>query len=180
MPIEGYLVDSKVVVLDKEVGIKLYKEGFYGKFTGLRKVKDFNVKDFLELSLMEALYLMEKGELKVKDFKEREVGYEELLRKAKETYPSFDEMYKVYRDLRERGYVVKSGMKFGATFAVYERGPGLDHAPFLVHVMPYGERVDPIDIVRAGRLSHSVRKRFVLASVEPSGEISYYVFSWFG
>ena len=120
MPIEGYLVDNKVVVLDKEIGIKLYKEGFYGKFTGLRKVKDFNVKDFLELSLMEALYLMEKGELKVKDFKEREVGYEELLRKAKETYPSFDEAYKVYRDLRERGYVVKSGMKFGATFAVYE------------------------------------------------------------
>lgn len=180
MKLEGYLVGNKVIILDKSKGIELYKEGFYGKFTGLRKVKDFNVKDFLELSLIEALYLLDKGKLKVKYLDGRDVSRGELLAKAKSSYSSFDEIYRVYEDLRDRGYVVKSGMKFGATFAVYERGPGLDHAPFLVHVTPYEEKVDPLDIVRAGRLSHSVRKKFVLATVNPEGRVEYYVFSWFG
>ncbi|RLE74263.1 MAG: tRNA-intron lyase, partial [Thermoprotei archaeon] len=39
---------------------------------------------------------------------------------------------------------------------------------------------DPIEIIRAGRLSHSVRKKFVIATLNPSTQkILYYTFKWF-
>ncbi|RLE64138.1 MAG: tRNA-intron lyase [Thermoprotei archaeon] len=176
---KGELVGDKVILFDKEEANRLYKLGFFGKFVGYRKVKDLELRDYLELSLLESLYLMDEGLLKVYHMG-RIVTREELLNIARNKYEHFDDMYIVYRDLRKKGYVVKSGLKFGSTFAVYEHGPGIDHAPFLVHVMPYNEAIDPIEIVRAGRLSHSVRKKFILATVNPNNEIEYYSFSWFG
>jgi tRNA-intron lyase len=91
----------------------------------------------LELSLLDALYLVEKGKLEVEDASGSKVSPETLRQLGRETYENFDEVYAVYRDLRDKGLVVKSGMKFGATFVVYRLGPGLEHAPFLVHVLPY-------------------------------------------
>ena len=175
----GELIGDKVIVFDKNKANKLYKLGFFGKFVGYRKVKNLEVRDYLELSLLEALYLMEEGILIVYCM-DRSITKEELLKIARSKYEHFDDVYTVYRDLRKRGYIVKSGLKFGSTFAVYEHGPGIDHAPFLVHVLPYEEAIDPIEIVRAGRLSHSVRKKFILATVNPNNEIEYYSFSWFG
>ena len=175
----GELIGDKVIVFDKNKANKLYKLGFFGKFVGYRKVKNLEVRDYLELSLLEALYLMEEGILIVYCM-DRNITKEELLKIARSKYEHFDDVYTVYRDLRKRGYIVKSGLKFGSTFAVYEHGPGIDHAPFLVHVLPYEEAIDPIEIVRAGRLSHSVRKKFILATVNPNNEIEYYSFSWFG
>lgn len=178
-PLNGVLVGKKVVIFDRSRARDLYfNEGFYGKFFTIGKAKIPIVERELELSLMEALYLMEKGKLVVKDARGGEVSLEDIKRLGRETYENFDEVYAVYRDLREKGLVVKSGMKFGATFAVYRLGPGLEHAPFLVHVLPYDSKLDPIEIVRAGRLSHSVRKKFIVAYVDHSGRVNYLEFKW--
>jgi len=85
----------------------------------------------------------------------------------------------VYKDLRDKGYVVRPGMKFGADFAVYEHGPGIDHAPFLVHVLPMNSRLSALEIVRAGRLATTVRKKFIISTINPEGKPIYYVFTWF-
>ena len=47
----------------------------------------------------------------------------------------FDIKYLVFKKLRDVGYVVSPGIKFGCDFAVYEHGPGIDHAPYLVQVV---------------------------------------------
>jgi tRNA-intron endonuclease len=178
-PARGVLVGKKVVVFDRLRARDLYfNEGFYGKFYTISKPKTPNVERELELSLLEALYLVEKGKLEVEDAGGAKVGSETLRQLGRETYENFDEVYAVYRDLREKGLIVKSGMKFGATFVVYRLGPGLEHAPFLVHVLPYDSKLDPIEIVRAGRLSHSVRKKFVVAYVDHSGKTGYLEFKW--
>jgi tRNA-intron endonuclease len=131
----------------------------------------------LELSMLETLYLCEKGvlrlimngsEIKCRDFKE----YAEKIDR------DFEPQYMVYRDLRDRGYVVRSGMKYGVAFAVYEKGPGYEHAPYLVDVIKMEETLDPIMIVRTGRLSHSVRKTLIYAVVGKSGDIRYIGFKW--
>jgi len=91
----------------------------------------------------------------------------------------FDELYTVYRDLRGKGYVVRPAMKFGADFAVYQYGPGIDHAPFIVHVIPGNQSIDPVEMVRAGRLSHTVRKKFILATIdEAQKKVLYFMFVW--
>ncbi|RLE82764.1 MAG: tRNA-intron lyase [Thermoprotei archaeon] len=176
---KALLVGKRIVVPDKAQSRELYRGGFYGRFVSIRKVKDLSVEDVLEISLMEAVYLVERGVLEVYEG-DNIVTLDRLIELGREEYSNFDEAYKVYKDLRSKGYVVKSGIKFGATFAVYEYGPGIDHAPFLVYVYPYDKPIDPLEIVRAGRLSHSVRKKFVLATLTPKGEIEYYSFQWFG
>ena len=42
--------------------------------------------------------------------------------------------YIVFRDLRNRGYIVKTGFKYGSEFRLYERGksPGDGHSNYLV------------------------------------------------
>jgi tRNA-intron endonuclease len=76
-------------------------------------------------------------------------------------------------------FVVRPGLKFGADFTVYRRGPGLEHSLFVVHVFPLEELRDPVELVKAGRLSHSVRKTFVLASVEADGTPTFLMLKWF-
>lgn len=173
------LLGKRVVVTDPQEGGDLYRSGFYGKFYAMPKPKTPDINRELELSYFDALYLVEKGLLRVVDAAGRELSKKELEEIFSREFENFREAYTVYRDLRDRGYVVKSGMKYGVTFMVYEYGPGIDHAPFLVHVLPFSGRLDPIEIIRAGRLSHSVRKKLVTAYVNPeTGETHYFVFRW--
>jgi tRNA-intron endonuclease len=70
-------------------------------------------------------------------------------------------------------------MKFGTDFTVYELGPGLEHAPYVVTVASASDRLKAVDIVGLGRLSHSVRKKSVLAIVdEEKSSVNYIVFKW--
>jgi len=177
---QAQLIGGRVIVWDVKQAVKLYKEGFYGKFIGVSKPKDQIPERPLELSLLEAYYLAEKGRIEIIDHEGKEISLNEFHEYAKRYYEDFDYRYKVYKDLRERGYVVRPGMKFGSMYAVYKYGPGIDHAPFLVHVMPRERSMDPVEIIRAGRLSHSVKKRFIIASVDPrTGSVDYCIFSWF-
>ncbi len=178
--IKAVLIGSRIIAWDKREAPRLYKEGFYGKLVGISKPKELDIERPVELSLLEALYLLEKGRIEVFDSQGRSLKPEDVREYARKIYYMFDDVYEVYKDLRSKGYVVRPGLKFGSTFAVYRYGPGIDHAPFLVHVMPYEAKMDPIEIIRAGRLSHSVRKRFVIAVVHPQTRaIRYYVFKWF-
>jgi tRNA-intron endonuclease len=174
------LVGRRVLVFDPEDARRLYSLGFYGRSLGNPKPRSpDDVRPPLELSLVEALYLVEKGVLEVVDPEGRRVEASELARLGRSVNPEFDKLYRVYRELRDAGYVVRSGLKYGADYAVYEQGPGIDHAPYVVHVLGYRETIDPLEIVRAGRLSHSVRKRFIVAAVDDeTGATTYIMFKW--
>ncbi|MEM4564949.1 MAG: tRNA-intron lyase [Desulfurococcaceae archaeon] len=162
---DGYLMYNRVVILDNECSNKMYWNGFYGSFLGVSKPKEKDIKAPLELSLVEALYLVEADKLRV--YKgSRELSLKELEEYASMTVPRFSELYKVYKDLRKRGYVLRRGLKFGCDYLAYEHGPGIDHAPYGVQVVSMTSSVDPIDFVRMGRLLHSVRKKLIIAIVD--------------
>ncbi len=174
--IKVYLVGRRGLVSNQEDARKLYFGGFFG--TPLKNPKPKREEDITVpfiLSLFETLYLLEKGKVRVIK------GDAEV--DAKEVRNLMNERervaYEVYKDLRERGFIVRSGLKFGCDFAVYERGPGIDHAPFVVHVVDKNVLFEPVEIVRAGRVAHGTRKRFVMAMVE-SGKINYIMFKWTG
>ena len=95
-------------------------------------------------------------------------------------YNNFELNYLVYRDLRKQGYIVIPGIKFGCEYAIYEKGPGIDHSPYLVSVKKPNDDMSSIDIVRAGRLATSVRKRFTIAVInQKTRRIDYLMFNWF-
>ncbi len=172
-------IGDRAIVWNPEEGMKLYASGYFGQPVGIRKPKSFEFDKPLELSLIECAYLTKIGWLRVIHPQEdKTLTFDEIIAKGLEMTDEFYDRFLVYFQLRERGFIVRPGMKFGTDFAVYEYGPGIDHAPFLIHVIPQKKGVVPLDIVRAGRLATSVRKKFIIATIKKNGEIAYYSFIW--
>ena len=118
----------------------------------------------LILDLMEGLYLVESKKIEIyENPDESKVSLKKLRQKAKQLYDEFEEKYAVYHDLRESGLIVTPGIKFGCDFAVYKYGPGVEHAPYMVSVKKAGSDISATEIVKAGRLATTVRKRFIIA-----------------
>ena len=175
------LIENFLVVWNSTEGSQLYKTEFYGKPLGIPKPKipEFNVP--LLLDLMEGLYLAEKGMITIYEGSEkRKVGLKKLRQKARQLYEEFDEKYAVYRDLRDSELIVTPGIKFGCDFAVYKYGPGVEHAPYMVSVKKAGSEISATEIVKAGRLATTVRKRFIIAVPDLDAEkTKYLIFKWF-
>jgi tRNA-intron endonuclease len=174
-------IENFLVVWNPEEGSELYKNGFYGKPLGIAKPKvpEFNVP--LILDLMEGLYLLENGKIAVFEGSDRKkVGIRKLRLLAKQLYDEFNEKYTVYRDLRDNGLVVTPGIKFGCDFAVYKYGPGREHAPYMVSVKKSDASMTATEIVKAGRLATTVRKRFIIAVPDATRtKTRYLIFKWF-
>ncbi len=171
------LKDGRLVVWSPQESRRLYATGFYGKPLGIPKPKeDFEAP--LSLDPIEGIYLLEKEMISVYSGEgENEVDLEELRKSASGMLEGFEERYQIYMDLRERGLIVTPGIKYGCDFLVYEKGPGLDHAPYLIKVKGSGEGLTAAEIVEAGRLATSVRKTFIIAMID-SGEIRFLSFKW--
>jgi len=180
--IQAEFIENFLVVWDPAKGSELYRQGYYGKPIGIPKPKimEFNVP--LVLDLMEGLYLAEKEILAVREGirKKKEVNKRKLRQRARKLHEEFDLKYAVYRDLRDHGLIVTPGIKFGCDFAVYKRGPGIEHAPYMVSVKKATDEVTATELVKAGRLATTVRKRFIVAVPDPETEkIRYLIFKWF-
>jgi tRNA-intron endonuclease len=163
------LVEDRVMLWDTELIKELRKVGFYGKEVGKS----------LQLSLTESAYLMEEGVLGIKLARtRREVSYDRFIKIARKLQPDFDRRLKVYRELKSRGLIVKTGFKYGAHFRVYEGDPDSEHSEYLVHGVPQDYQCSWEEISRAVRLAHGVRKRMLFARVMDSkknnvGKIEY-------
>jgi len=174
-------IENFLVVWNPAEGSELYKMGYYGKPLGIAKPKipEFNVP--LILDLMEGLYLAEREIITVYEGPEKtKVTLKKLRQKIKQLYEEFEEKYAVYHDLREGGLIVTPGIKFGCDFAVYKQGPGQEHAPYMVSVKKANSEITATEVVKAGRLATTVRKRFIVAVPElEKGKTQYLIFKWF-
>ena len=173
------LVETSLIVFDYDDATFLYNTGrYFGKPIGVRKPKPNTYFDRpLELSLIEGYYLLKKSKIEIYSPNlDRNINLDELTEHGTKYYDNFLDKYEIYEDLRDKGYVVRPGLKFGADFAVYEQGPGIDHSPYIIQVLPKSVKLSAIDIVRAGRLANSVKKDFVIANALTR---TYYRFNWF-
>jgi tRNA-intron endonuclease len=175
------LIENFLVVWNPAEGSQLYKTGFYGKPLGIPKPKIPEFKVPLLLDLMEGLYLVEKEKITIYEGSaKRKVGLKKLRQKVKQLYDEFEEKYAVYQDLRDSGLIVTPGIKFGCDFAVYKYGPGVEHAPYMVSVKKAGSEISATEVVKAGRLATTVRKRFIIAVPDLAAEkTKYLIFKWF-
>ncbi len=173
------LFENRLVVWDVEASRRLFKEGYYGKPLGIPKPKDFEFTAPLILDLMEGYYLMKRKLLRIETEQGKKVDAEELGKICQSSYADFAEKYLVYRNLREAGFVVTPGIKFGSDFAVYEHGPGIDHAPYIVQVMKPATQITATGLVRSGRLATTVKKQFIIAIADVSkGLVDYLRYDW--
>ena len=89
-------------------------------------------------------------------------------------------LYSKYKDLKNRGYIIKTGFKYGSEFRLYERGtgPGHAHSDFLVKVLYETNEVNVLDFASYVRVSHGVNKKLLLAVVDDDLDVTYYNIEW--
>jgi len=124
-------------------------------------------------SQLEALYLSGNGVLSV-IAGGQPVTADDIFGRACESDPEFAHKAAVYSDLRKKGYVPKTGYKFGHHFRVYAGGKA--HSAMLVHAVPTGAGLPMSTISRSVRLAHSVKKKMLFGCVYSSG-IQYVEFA---
>ena len=134
----------------------------------------------VQLSLLEALYLNEKKRLTTTDKNGKLLSPHQLLATSKKIEPNFLTRYAVFKDIRNRGYVIKTALKFGADFRVYERGvkPGEDHAKWVVYPVHESSTLTWQDFSAKNRVAHSTRKRLLIGVVDDEGDVTYYEIRW--
>jgi len=163
-PAEGWLSEDRVTVHDASAAAELGKELAYGSRVG----------DRLELSLLEAAYLVSTRQLSVRDSKSgRAVSPPRLERRASRLDPLFFERSAAYRDLRKRSLVVKTGFKYGAHFRAYPRSPEHSHARYLVQAAPAAHVASWIEVAGGVRVAQGVRKEFLVAGVRPDAGVRF-------
>ena len=174
---KGEIIENRIIVWDIQESRDLFRNGYFGKPIGIPKPNPDEINVPLILDLMEGCYLLEISKIKIYRDKKK-VSLDELIKICREEYHNFDKKYLVYKDFREKKYVVNPGIKFGCDFAVYNRGPGIDHAPFLIQVYNKSDSISSTGVVLAGRLASSVKKQFILAIPSGKSSVDYLALDW--
>jgi len=162
--VEGLLTEKGVQVSKKQSVDELSQRG-YGTLEDSK----------LRLEFYEALYLLDKGLLEIRDKKKKKIDFQKLLH----AYESKDEnawtKYLAYRDLRGRGYVVREGFGLDVDFRVYERGEyGKDTAKFLVLNVQEGKPITLENLANVLKQCQSLKKELILVVMNRRGETVYY------
>jgi len=157
--IKGFILDDRVIVFDKKKSKDLFEKEFFGKPFG----------SGLQISFIEILYLFEKKIISLVDKDEKKVSKSEFLKNAKINQPDILYHFKVYKDLKKKGLVIKTGFKFGTHFRVYTDHPDEIHAEYLVHVVEKKFKSVWAEFSRAVRLAHSVNKEIVFSRILADG-----------
>ncbi|SNR25029.1 tRNA-intron lyase [Halorubrum vacuolatum] len=172
----GVLLSDRVIVWDAPDA--LYKEGFYGRpLTG----RAAEVEGALQLSLVEAAALAADGVLSLSrsvvgddavgvEGSDRTAATAAIVARGRDVEGDrFDRRLAVYRRLRERDVVPKTGFKFGADFRTYldvETVEDLPHSEHLVRVVAPDHVLSPRELSLDVRLAGGVRKALVFGIVD--------------
>ena len=163
---EGELTKDHTLISKKEIQHHLTQSG-YGEITK----KKFFLKPF------ESLYLLYCGKLKLKQGK-KILDFDSLMRICIKYNQDILTKFLIYRDLRNRGYIVKDGFGFGTDFRVYERGHfGEKGAKYLIFGMNEGRQEKIWQLQKKIEQITQMGKEPIIAVIERRGEIIYYKIS---
>ena len=134
----------------------------------------------IELSFIESIYLLEKGRIALFDGRNREIDLASMMKKASKQERNFWARYCTFKDIRDRGYIIKTALKFGADFRVYDRGvkPGEDHAKWIVFPVREASQLTWYEFSAKNRVAHSTRKRLLIGCVDEEGDVTYWEIRW--
>lgn len=161
------IVDNEVIIDNLSEASSIYQKGYFGVPSHGK----------LKLNLIEALFLLEMEKLEIEE-NGNSLAISELMERAVKDYPEFEIRYLVFKDLRNRGYVVRIGGKFG--FEVYSRGTNPPQKPRYYakaiserEIFSIEEAIDWIQI--AGKN----KKKLMLGLVDEEGDLTYYFIKFF-
>ncbi|MEX0920766.1 MAG: tRNA-intron lyase [Candidatus Pacearchaeota archaeon] len=166
--IQAHLIGETIFSNSSEA-FSLHKKSHFGEPSGEKVI----------YSLSEALFLIEENKLEVLSQK-KILSFDELMRKSRRFDKKIQIKYPVFKNLRKKGNIVKTALKFGADFRVYEKGtgPGKKHAKWIVFVDHESKRTSWQDFSAKNRVAHSTKKKLLIAIVDNENDVSYYEIKW--
>ena len=167
--INAFLLGRVVTAENKTEAKEIYSKSRFGE------VKEGKI----QYSLVEALYLIEKKKLAIKEDK-KIIKKDDFIKRATKLEKDFWVKYVVFRDMRDRGYILKTALKFGADYRVYARGvkPGDDHAKWILFPVAESKSFTWYTFSAMNRVAHSTRKNLLVGIVDSENDVTYYSVAW--
>jgi tRNA-intron endonuclease, archaea type len=138
------------------------------------------VGEKIQYSLPEALFLLENKKMELYNSRSKKLGLKESMKIFEKIDKKFAIKYAVFQDLRQKGYIVKSALKFGAEFRVYEKGASIGdkHARWILYPVSENSVLTWHDFSAKNRVAHSTNKNLLIGVVDEENDVSYYEVKW--
>ena len=161
--VNGEIISDQICISDKNMIHELDLKGF-----------GYLEKEKLFLKSFETLYLLYTKRLILKKNK-KQIDFDFFMNTCQMTDSEILTKFLIYRDLRNRGYVVKDGFGFGSDFRVYERGHyGEKGAKFLIFGLNEGRQEKMGNLQKKIEEITQMGKEPIIAVIERRGEVIYY------
>jgi len=147
----------------------LYSKSLFGEYIEKR----------IQYSYSEALYLHKKGKIEVY-VRSKKLSFNELMERCRKYDKKIQTKFVVFSDLRNKGYLLKTALKFGADFRVYDKGvrPGKAHARWILYPVSESAELTWHEFSAKNRVAHSTKKNLLIAVVDSESGITYYEIDW--
>jgi len=123
----------------------------------------------------EALYLIETNNAElIKNNKP--INKQNVEKTFSKNQKDFLTKYLVFKKLRQKGYIPKTGLKFGSEFRVYKKNK-MQHARYLCYPLS-DSNLKIEDLISKSRIAHSTAKSLLLAIVDSEHDIIFYEINW--
>ena len=168
MMITAHISSEKIHSTSSEA-FSLYEKSRFGE----------KIRDRIEYSWVEALFLCSNNKITL-HFKNKQISFDKAIEKAKKQDKRIETKLSLFEDLRNKGYLVKTALKFGADFRIYKKGakPGEDHAMWLAYAVRESEPHTWHDFAAKNRVAHSTKKKLLIGIVDDENDVLYYEIGW--
>lgn len=157
-------LEGENIILKGDGSIQeLYQSG-YGEIDGHRLI----------LATYEGLYLHEVNKIEIL-YKDKNMNFNELMEAFYKKDKNILSRYLVYRDLRNRGFVVKESLENEIDFCVYDRGDYKVKSPkYAIFVLNEGREIEFEKIFKNIKKIKEEGKDAIIAVLDRRGEVIYY------
>ena len=168
VPILYFDMQGSSLIVNDRIAHEIFDNGYFGQW-----ISD----NSLVLEPEEILLLMDRKRIVVMNLTTKEkITSSELVAHFTKVNKTFWSRYLVYKDLRNRGYVVRIGTKITAPFRIYSRGgkPGESVSKKVIFPLSEGQDLDLDFLDQLVNQSKIDRKILLLSVVDRLGDVTYY------
>ena len=165
--VDGIFRDNKIQISFSPTVQTLYEKNYFGTL-----LPDGS----LELDILEALLLIERSRIQIFNENKEEMTAEQILSIVVEEDSRIWVKYLVYRDLRQRGYMVRLGYGDGIDFRVYPRGSTRSEAvaKYFIYILDEGNSIQLQNLDQITKQTLNARKKLIIVTLDRLGDPTYY------
>ena len=165
--VNGIFKNNKIQISFSPTVQTLYEKNYFGTL-----LPDGS----LELDILEALLLIERSRIQIFNENKEEMTAEQILSIVVEEDSRIWVKYLVYRDLRQRGYMVRLGYGDGIDFRVYPRGSTRSEAvaKYFIYILDEGNSIQLQNLDQITKQTLNARKKLIIVTLDRLGDPTYY------